>query len=237
MVHMLEQLKGNIMGKIKDLNGLIFSRWTVLEFSHIDQKNKAVWLCKCECGTERAVSSHSLNKGDSKSCGCLMKEAVSAAHKTHGLSKTKLHEKWRNMLSRCQNDKDPSYLHYGGRGISVSDRWQVFENFYTDNKEYESAGLSLDRIDVNGNYEQENCRWTTMKVQQNNRRSNVHIEYNGMSKTVSEWADHLGMNYYTLWSRLRDGIMPIEVAMTNKGSLRSMANKMNAGHSLELGTA
>ena len=204
-----------------------FGRWLVVGEHSRNARGRVRWNCVCECGVSRDVAEAGLAQGRSKSCGCLQRETITAQAKTHGLSDTWLHQKWRSMISRCTKKHDPSFQHYGGRGISVCDRWLNFVNFYEDNIAYEKSGLSLDRIDVNGNYTPDNCRWVTMKVQQNNRRSNALVEHNGESRTISEWADHLGVNYFTMWSRLREGVVSKEIALAHKDSLIAMVNRAN----------
>lgn len=128
-----------------------------------------------------------------------MRERAKESNTTHGMSKSKLRTVYTNMLTRCYNPKYKSYDSYGGRGIKVSDEWKskggygrfvkwAYENGY-------SPELTLDRIDVNGNYEPSNCRWATMKQQQNNRRNNAVFEYNGARKTIAEWAEEIGVSY------------------------------------------
>lgn len=137
------------------------------------------------------------------------------AKRTHGLSGTKLHEKWRAMMARCYNKNCEAYKNYGARGITVCDEWQDFLNFYRDNLPHETSGLTIDRIDVTKGYSKENCQWVSMKAQANNKRDTVRITFNGEEKTLLEWSNELGIGYATLWSRLFESHMPVEKAFSS----------------------
>jgi hypothetical protein len=125
----------------------------------------------------------------------------------HGMYKTRVHQLWRGMLNRCRNEKSASYARYGARGISVCERWLVFENFYADMGN-PPDGMSLDRIDNSGNYSPDNCRWATPTVQQNNTRSNRVITYDGKTQTVAQWARELGIREHVIRYRARKGWKP-----------------------------
>ena len=202
-----------------DLTGQVFDRLTVVEFAGKDKRGKILWSCRCVCGKEKAVRSDRLKSGATRSCGCLQREAVARIQEeniTHGHARrgnvTKTRQAWNHMKQRCYNPKDTGYKHYGGRGIQVCDRWlDSFENFLEDMGEVPYR-LTLERVNNNGNYEPGNCKWTTQKRQQNNRRNNKIIEFNGKTHTMSEWADILGINSATLKKRLRN--WSIERALT-----------------------
>mgnify|MGYP003443861791 FL=1 len=131
----------------------------------------------------------------------------------HGMSKTSTYKSWEAMIQRCSNASLKSYKNYGGRGISVCDEWTKFEKFYAD-MGIKPNGCSIDHIDVNGNYDQLNCRWSTMKQQNRNRRNNRLIEFNGETMCVNEWAESLGINKRTLLNRLTNG-WEIKKALTH----------------------
>lgn len=164
----------SIKARIKDLTGRKFGKLTVVEFKGSNNKTGALWLCKCECGNEKIITSRNLLSGVTKSCGCLSKEKPN--HTTHGLCYTRLHGVWASMKSRCYNPNNKRYKNYGGRGIKVCDEWQEFRPFYNwaiANGYDENAPrgqYTIDRIDVNGDYEPHNCRWITIEEQQKNKQ-------------------------------------------------------------------
>jgi hypothetical protein len=196
--------------KTEDLTGRKFNKLTVLEFSHKIGR-KAYWKCKCDCGNIAAIRSDSLKNGHSKSCGCYHDSCDYKV--THGLSHNKIYDTYVNMKGRCLNPDHQSYPDYGGRGITICEKWMTFEGFYEDMKIGYSDDLSLDRIDNSKGYYKENCRWATKEQQQNNTRWNRYLTYNGTTQSVSQWAHQLGVGVSTLATRLRRG-WTIERALT-----------------------
>ena len=188
-----------------DLLGKRFGRLVVVE------SVPGRWCCLCDCGKYRDTTGTNLRTGNTTSCGC---RKLEYAHipRTHGKSKTKVFAAWNEMLQRCTNPRKKNYTDYGGRGISVCDRWQTFENFLADMGE-PLPGASLDRINNNGNYEPSNCRWASRTEQSRNRRNCRMYEIGGISKPLSEWCELHGMNYYAVYSRLEKG-WDIEAALT-----------------------
>lgn len=173
---------------------------------------RSFWRCLCDCGNESRVKTDALNSGKTRSCGCLHADTTRARSLKHGHSPrekiTKGYSAWINMRQRCTNPQVTKYGDYGGRGIRVCDRWQDFENFLADMGE-PPPGMTLDRIDVNGDYEPANCRWANMKVQQNNRRNNHLLTFNGETHGVTEWERRTTISRHTLLARERLG-WPVE---------------------------
>lgn len=198
------------MGKYVDLTGMTFGKLKVIEFAggrkQSNGRNRGYWRCMCECGNETTVLCSSLLNGTTKSCGCFKRERSSKANKKHGMNGSRLNWVWRAMRGRCLNSNSKDYKRYGGRGITICNEWDKFFEFYNwaMNSGYKD-GLTLDRIDVNGNYCPENCRWVTRKKQANNIRRNIVLEYKGEVHTLSEWADIIGIPYRVLSHRYYRG--------------------------------
>lgn len=187
-----------------DITGKKFGRWTALSKAPSSPRGLAKWECVCECGTRRVVDSNRLVNGKSKSCGCARSAATAKAKTVHGGSYTRTYGIWSGMKTRCLNPNEKCYPNYGGRGITVCERWQSFETFLADMGEA-PPGATLDRINNDGNYDPSNCRWATLEVQLNNKRSNHRIEIDGVSRTIAEWSRVTGVKESTIMSRLRYG--------------------------------
>lgn len=187
------------MPRFRDLTGEKFGRWSVISYSHTKYAEH-FWVCRCDCGTEKIVIGGSLKSGVSRSCGCLSREMSFV----HGMEKTKTYTTWAQMLSRCRNKKHASYSSYGGRGIKVCERWHEFVNFYADMGE-KPEGMSLDRIDNDGDYKPENCKWSTVKQQIRNRRVSPKFEWNGEQKSLAELAEMHGLPWRRVYERIRSG--------------------------------
>lgn len=189
------------MAKKKDIrSGMKFGKWEIIEeipAKIISNKPRRMFRCKCECGNIGEVQLACLLNGHSTSCGCVQKQRASEANLTHGLSdKHPLYGIWKNMKKRCNNPSATEYKNYGGRGISVCDDWKRFEPFYNW-AIYNGwqSNLTIDRIDCNGNYCPENCRWVSMNVQMNNTTRNHYINFNGTVYTLSTLAQELNIPY------------------------------------------
>lgn len=175
------------MGKpLIDLAGMKFGRLSVVERAGYD--GKTLWRCKCDCGEERIVRSPHLRSGRQVSCGCVKAETARARMTKHGNAPrsgvSRTYSIWQNMIARCSNPANTRWADYGGRGISVCDNWATFEGFISD-MGYTPNGGTLDRIDTNGGYCSENCRWVDWATQMRNKRNNVWVELNG-EKMVRE---------------------------------------------------
>lgn len=199
--------------KIIDKVGKRYGKLTVIALAGRDNGGKPTWLCKCDCGNYKVVSSSNLGR-HTVSCGCKRAEDLkkNSFLPKHGQSRTRLYGVWGSMIDRCNNPNAHEYENYGGRGIKVCDEWRYdftqFEAWALANGYDEKAkktDCTLDRIDTNGNYEPSNCRFVPMKTQSRNRRSNVLITYNGETHCMSEWAEIAGLKYMTFQHRLYAG--------------------------------
>src|SRR6185436_15060270 len=188
---------------IKPLSEVKYGRLTIIG-PETRKGPKVYVLCKCECGERKQVERSNLRNGHTKSCGCLSREATKERNATHGQSrtgkKTTLFTTWSTMRQRCENPKHPNFDRYGGRGIRVCDRWQVFENFLDDMGNPEN-GQTIDRINNERGYEPGNCRWADRKSQTRNTRRNVTITMGGRTQCVAAWAEEIGIKYHTLLRR------------------------------------
>lgn len=200
------------MAIFKDLTGQRFGRLTVIKVSKQVQKanrTRYYWLCQCDCGNEKEIRTDCLTSGLVQSCGCLKKEQdrinLTKFHR-HKMSNKRIYHIWQKIKDRCLNPNTPCYDRYGGRGITVCDEWLVVDNFlnwamengYNDN-------LQIDRIDNNGNYSPDNCRWVSVKENCRNRRSNIVVEYQGENITLIELAEKTGISYGCLNARYSRG--------------------------------
>lgn len=205
-----------------DLAGRKFGRWTALERvprNTAAKSRSALWLCRCLCGVEKIVNAQSLRTGRSLSCGCLATELrreqaakMRAAKNTHGYYGSPTHRSWHAMLSRCTYPSVNGYENYGGRGITVCERWKKFENFLADMGE-RPPGTTIERKDNDQGYLPGNCRWATNKEQRRNCRQNRLITFNGRTMCVADWADLIGVGIGVLQNRLVKG-WTIERALT-----------------------
>ena len=204
-----------------DLVGKRFGRLTVIEDDgRRTPKGQVIWHCVCDCGNHTYVQTSYLTTGDTRSCGCLFKETCRLPNTIrHGDASpngehTRIYESWHQMKKRCNNPKDHNYKNYGGRGISVCEGWDRYENFrdWALGNGYNDE-LTLDRIDVDGNYEPSNCRWADAITQGNNRRTNRYVEYQGETHTISEWSRVIGISHDVIAGRLNRG-WSIEDALT-----------------------
>ncbi len=204
------------MPKSLSLEQQRFGKLLVVSKSGTDKRGCILWECLCDCGKTTIVNGAKLKNGHTRSCGCLARDGSKSA--THRETGTRLYRIWQAMKNRCLNEKMPAYCYYGGRGIKVCDEWlhsfEAFRDWALANGYRDD--LTIDRIDVNGNYEPANCRWTTQKEQNRNTRKNIIVEYAGERRTLKEWSEILGINYQTLHSRVCELGWSIEDALTKR---------------------
>ena len=182
---------------------------------------RAYWNCVCRCGTVRDVLEFSLQTDESRrgsrSCGCLARE-LSRGRARHGMHERPEYQTWADITQRCENKEHSYYPHYGGRGIYLDERWRVFENFIEDMGP-RPAGHSIERLNNNGPYAPGNCVWATPKMQGNNRRSSVFLEFRGEKKTIAQWVEELGIGRSAVQWRLKVG-WSVEEALTTPSQVR-----------------
>lgn len=197
----------------KDITGLKFGRLTIIKKS-ISKGNHSMWECLCDCGKIFIVRGDSVTSGHTKSCGCLVGEMAIKTHTRHNMSHSRPYNIWAQMTERCTNKNNiKSFANYIARGITVCGEWKTFEGFWKDMQEGYSDELTIDRINVNKGYSKENCRWATYEQQENNRRVNKFLSYNGETLTMSQWARKLNVNAYLIFQRVKRG-KPIEEVLS-----------------------
>lgn len=194
------------MPGVKNIIGKKFTRIIVIKYLYSNKNKKRIYLCRCDCGIEKNIIGADLLNGTTKSCGCLFLESLKKRSRVHYLSNTYEYKAWANMKTRCLNKKGIQYKDYGGRGISIDKNWKnSFLNFYKDMGPRPTNKHTLDRINNNKGYYKNNCRWTTMEVQNCNQRRNKYLSYKGMRKTISEWAKFLKLSDGTIRARINYG--------------------------------
>lgn len=201
------------MPRFSDITGRTFGRWTVERYM-----GRSHWSCICECGTRRLVYGSTLRNHRSISCGCFRAERNSVEMSTHGYArKGRIYSEWNiwsGMKQRCYNPNNDCYQNYGARGITVCERWRSSFQSFIDDMGFRPTGHTLDRINNDGPYSPENCRWTTRKQQGRNTRKNRRITFDGTTRTLSEWAEHLLVDADTIAMRLDRSGWTVEKALT-----------------------
>lgn len=197
---------------IKDMTGQVFGYLTVTGLAYTRKRSgtsaQAVWYAQCQCGNTIEILGVSLRhkkRGKIRSCGCKLGEILINARQQHGMSGKSYWVSWAAAKARCTNPLHKDWANYGGRGITFSEQWLQFENFWRDMGPTYKVGLTLDRIDVNGPYSVENCRWATMVQQSRNRRTNIMLETPLGRMTIAEASEAYGVGYQTLYKRLKRG--------------------------------
>lgn len=203
--------------RIKDLKGQRFGKILVKEYVGSENK-RSMWLCLCDCGKEKIISSKNILTNNVRSCGCLKEKGFIKGDVVKGACGNRLYKVYKDMIHRCYYPSEKEYKNYGGRGIKVCDEWLAdfhsfskwaFENGYDINAPF--GKFTIDRIDNDGNYEPSNCRWVDMKTQLNNTSCNVKLTANGETMTIAQWARKLSVNDRTLQSRHRKGMSDEEI--------------------------
>lgn len=200
-----------------DITGSRFGRLVGIEYVTSEQqpngKYRRIWKCRCDCGVLIDIRIDYLTSGDTQSCGCLLRD-INAAKRARSLKHTPEYTSWVGMRQRCQNPSNHAYGKYGARGIDVCERWNTFENFLEDMGPKPTHDHSIERIDNNGGYRPDNCRWATNREQCNNRRTNARIIFNGETRTIAQWASITGIHHSTIWNRARRGWSPDKILTT-----------------------
>lgn len=201
---------GKIAHNRVDHTGKKFGKLTVISYKNTINK-RSWWNCICDCGNPKVVNGHELACGDTKSCGCLRgKSGI-----THGEAhKTKENRTWQGIRTRCNNKNHHKYPIYGGRGITICERWNKYENFLADMGRAPSPEHSIERDDVDGNYEPSNCRWATAMEQANNKQNSIFATAYGKTQTISMWARELKVSEFTLYRRIKAGWSPEKTITT-----------------------
>jgi len=189
-----------------------FGRLVVSDSAGKDKHGNLMYKCICDCGQTGVFVGSRLRTGETKSCGCFHAQRLRDANRTHGMTRTPTYMSWQAMRQRCNNPGNIGYATYGGRGISVCQEWDSYEQFLSDMGERPS-GWTLDRIDPNGNYCKDNCRWISRKEQNRNRRDNRRFEFEGELRTIPEIAEMVGLKEATLRRRLVIVGEPLDVAI------------------------
>lgn len=203
------------MIKFDDITGNRYGR--LIAVRRVGKK----WEFVCDCGKTKLVWASNAKRGHTGSCGCFHKENSSRlgrARAIHGYAGRPEYDAWSGAHQRCKNTKDKNYAGYGGRGIKVCERWSRFENFIADMGARPSRRHSLDRIDVNGGYEPDNCRWATIKVQNGNRRSNIRISAFGKTGCLADFVSYHSPHYTMANSLIKSGVDPAQAIIGVMGT-------------------
>lgn len=193
-----------------EMAGKTFSKWTVSHAVKVHSNGELIWFCHCKCGNTAEIVGGALRRGASRQCKACASKAIS----THGMSGTPEFKIWVWMLDRCTNVNSPSYAKYGGRGISVCERWGTFESFHADMGNRPTPEHSIERVNNDLGYGPDNCVWATRRVQMRNTRRNRKYAHVGEALTLVEWGERLEIDPNTLWMRIHGYDWSVERALT-----------------------
>ena len=214
------------MKTVYDLTGIRYGMLEAVEQHGFDKYGRAVWLWRCDCGNEKEIQAYAVRCGHTRSCGCLVKENKKIT--THGDYGTRLYKTWCSMKERCNNQNIRAYRWYGANGISVCEEWNDYVKFrdWAKASGYNNE-LTIERIDVNGNYCPENCTWITLKEQGRNKRNVVQFEIDGIIKPLLEWAEAFGVSQASAYARYKRGKYPfreneMDASILEKRRLKGM---------------
>lgn len=216
--------------------GLVFGRLTVTGWAHVDSRNHRFWKCQCECGNTAVLEMYPLKIGNTVSCGCYKADSAGTHSLTHGAtargvepSLNRLYKTWTKIRERCSSPINAAYADYGGRGIVVSDDWQVFENFYRD-MGIPAKGMTVERKDVNLGYNKENCVWLPLAEQNDNKRTTIRVNYEGAEWCLKRLCEHLALPYIRTYKRyvMRDRSLSDSLDISSPNNYESTYFKSSA---------
>ena len=195
------------MSKRIDITNQRFGKLVAIRPVGHNARGEGLWLCRCDCGNTIEVVTYSLRSGNTQSCGCMAKEVLLKRNTKHGKCGTRLYRIYRGMVQRCTYPKHKNYAQYGGKGVKICDEWLEYSAFeqWAKNNGY-SDTLSIDRINVDGDYSPTNCRWVDVYTQAHNKSNNNKLTYNGETLTIAEWARKLNLRTGTLRYRIKRGL-------------------------------
>lgn len=214
------------MAFLKNETGNRYVRLVILRRATRNKRTSAVWECRCDCGERLFVPGDQLRSGNTKSCGCLKIDSIRTRNTKHGQARrgaiTREYRIWEAMWERCTNKNSIRFCDYGGRGISVCERWRKFELFFKDMGSC-PTGHSIDRRNNDENYEPGNCRWATYTEQMNNRSNNIHVQFDGREMTIGQLAHETSIPYQRLHYRIRRGCSAADAVTLSRGKLYARA--------------
>lgn len=213
------------MRQITDITSEKFNLLSVVRLHK--RTNRTYWECECDCGNTTIVEGHKLKSGHTRSCGCIAKAELIARSTKHGMTNSPEYFAWKNLINRCEREKDIRFEKYGKRGIFVCDEWRNdFSAFFRDVGERPSDRHSIDRIDNNDGYHKNNCRWATAHQQTRNRSTNIIVEINGVSMCIHDWFSEYGLGKSSYYRKISKGLSPKEAIESQLAYMSRAARRM-----------